>query len=595
MLKNMYEESIKKYIESVKEYEFDNEEQNMEYKEMAVNILKEDNLVSNLSREQVEYMCYYLTKRKLIDNDIKRDVTIEKLEDKTIGIHNNNKISYNSKYIEIAANAKGESRFNIFDIMKTINHEVEHAVQKEKMKTETYDYNAIRYTKEDICYSLYGDSFYKNNYWNINFEHDANIAGYLNTLEDLKELAPHYVEKYDVICKGNCSELKNKLNKGELEFEAYGEKIVDQKNLATTAGINLAIRNKGNEIILNNPLLLKEYNIDGSKKNYNQLNTDRQRHISNLRINSETDDMVNVQGEQITKAKAIEKEYNDIINSDPLLQVQRLERHIIRDSLYDKKKNPEKFEQISKITKNATINYKDIMNYEKDRVNELKKEEMQLKRKLEKGEIKSYQYTKEICKIYGESNLVRDIYSQVISDNENLDEQRKKSTEDIKEMNLAKKILKEKYNVDFDMRQDSEKNGFVLAENGLQIKRYNDEEFLEIIAQIKTKNQNLIRNYGMSKKAKQLDQDNILINKLYDELSDIIETENIGEKIETKFKDEDILSNISKNDFRSNLKEQVVDDKKYIENIADDKNKSKIKDEKQNLNNNNVGNINNER
>ena len=591
----MDQELIKKYIESVKEYEFDNEEQNMEYKEMAVNILKEDNLVSNLSREQVEYMCYYLTKRKLIDNDIKRDVTIEKLEDKTIGIHNNNKISYNSKYIEIAANAKGESRFNIFDIMKTINHEVEHAVQKEKMKTETYDYNAIRYTKEDICYSLYGDSFYKNNYWNINFEHDANIAGYLNTLEDLKELAPHYVEKYDVICKGNCSELKNKLNKGELEFEAYGEKIVDQKNLATTAGINLAIRNKGNEIILNNPLLLKEYNIDGSKKNYNQLNTDRQRHISNLRINSETDDMVNVQGEQITKAKAIEKEYNDIINSDPLLQVQRLERHIIRDSLYDKKKNPEKFEQISKITKNATINYKDIMNYEKDRVNELKKEEMQLKRKLEKGEIKSYQYTKEICKIYGESNLVRDIYSQVISDNENLDEQRKKSTEDIKEMNLAKKILKEKYNVDFDMRQDSEKNGFVLAENGLQIKRYNDEEFLEIIAQIKTKNQNLIRNYGMSKKAKQLDQDNILINKLYDELSDIIETENIGEKIETKFKDEDILSNISKNDFRSNLKEQVVDDKKYIENIADDKNQSKIKDEKQNLNNNNVGNINNER
>ena len=66
--------------------------------------------------------------------------------------------------------------------------------------------------QEDICYSLYGDSFYKNDYWNINFEHDANIAGYLNTLEDLKELAPHYVEKYDVICKGNCSELKNKLN-----------------------------------------------------------------------------------------------------------------------------------------------------------------------------------------------------------------------------------------------------------------------------------------------------------------------------------------------------------------------------------------------
>lgn len=589
----MDEESIKKYIESVKEYEFDNEEKNMEYKEMAINILKENNLLNNLSVEQVEYMCYYLTKKKLVSNDIKRDVTIEKLEDKTIGIHNNNKISYNFKYIEIAANAKGESEFNIFNIMKNINHEVEHAVQKEKMKTETYDYNAIRYTKEYICYYLYGDSFYKNNYWNINFEHDANIAGYLNTLEDLKELAPHYVKKYEVVCKENFSELKNKLNKGELEFQAYGEKIVDQKNLATTAGINLAIRNKGNEIILNNPLLLKEYNIDGSKKNYNQLNTDRQKHIINLRINNKTDDMVNVQGDQLTKAKAIEKEYNDIINSDPLLQVQRLERHIIRDSLYDKKKNPEKFEQISKITKNATINYKDIMNYEKDRINELKKEEMQLKRKLEKGEIKSYQYTKEICKIYGESNLVRDIYSQIISDNENLDEQRKKSTEDIKEMNLAKKILKEKYDVDFDMRQDSEKNGFVLAENGLQIKRYKDEEFIEIIEKIKCKNQRKAYQLPLCKKKQQLEQDDILITKLRDELNFEIKTKNVGNEIETKFKDEEILSNISKNDFRSNLKEQVVDDKKYIENISDDKNQSKSKDEKQNLNNNNNNNVEN--
>ncbi len=591
----MDKESIGKYIESVKQYEFNDEEKNIEYKEMASNILEKDNLVNNLSVEQLEYMSYYLIKRKLVENGIKIDINIEDLGDRTVGFCSRKKISINTQYIKIAANNKANTEeFNVLDIMKAINHEVEHAIQTEKMKTQTYDYNAIRYVKEDICHELYGDSFYKYNYSNINFEHDANIAGFLNTLEDLKDLAPQHVEGYEEYCKVNCEILKNKLKQGKFEFEAFGEKINDQKNLATTAGINLAIRNKGNEILLNNPLLLKEYNSDGSKKNFEQLMSDKKNHLKNLSINKQRGSMVIVQGENLNKTQALNKEYDDIVSSDPLLQIQQLEEVFIDNIVHNNSDKKDSFNQISKITKNATINYKDIVKYQSDRINELKKQKIQVRKLMEKGEIKENQYHKQSLEILKEIDAIRDIYSQVIVDNENLDEQRKKSIEHIKEMDSAKKILKEKYDIDFNSRQDSEKKGFIASEDGLKINRYTDKELYIKILLIEIKNKDVIYNLGNTKEGKQLEKENILIKKLCDELSSSIETKNMESRIEDRFKDTEILNNISKNDFRSDLKDQVVDTTlKDMEKISDNKNSKEFDLNNENLKNNNTRNPNN--
>lgn len=119
------------------------------------------------------------------------EVKITELEESTYASYlreeNNDSILFNSIYFKIE---------NIIPTLCDIFHETHHLYQFQK--TELYNYDHLKYIKDDLLRDKYGDEYYNKNYWYVSCESDAICTSYVCLKKYLSMVAP---KKFNEIIK----------------------------------------------------------------------------------------------------------------------------------------------------------------------------------------------------------------------------------------------------------------------------------------------------------------------------------------------------------------------------------------------------------
>jgi hypothetical protein len=136
-------------------------------------------------------------------------------------------------------------------MLRTVFHEMRHAVQNSKIKNHELEYPVLQWTKERILKSKYGQNYYKDNYDIYIPEIDARLAGNIYLKRFLKDVAPKLLtEEFE---KGLSDDIK---------YDFQLKSITTRKELSTIDNehqipIDVLV---ASELALN-PSLLNEYQV----------------------------------------------------------------------------------------------------------------------------------------------------------------------------------------------------------------------------------------------------------------------------------------------------------------------------------------------
>lgn len=177
-----------------------------------------------------------------------------------------------------------EILLNKASLFETVFHEMRHAVQKDKIDNGKFDYLSYNILKEEII-SEYDMDYYKNNYKSIFAESDARKEGLLGTLDFLNGLNSDFVQ----VIKDNIE--SNYIFESQNTIYRNSDKQVSIEKISfIDVSDYLSLLIKGNQkILIDNPILNIEYNIDGTRKSIEQLLSDFEYKKCNQNIPEKSD------------------------------------------------------------------------------------------------------------------------------------------------------------------------------------------------------------------------------------------------------------------------------------------------------------------
>ncbi len=208
---------------------------------------------------------------------------------------------------------ENESIPKLIDIVHTIAHEIEHAVQNESFDKQPFSNNSLIMAKENLC-GAYG---FGQLYWDkLLSESDAEIKGWETTINILHQLAPNMLLKYGNQINITISEIQRKQKEATITLNVDGQLKTMKSRFASTIGATSLMSSNLEYYLIAYPILNVVYNQNGSKKTYEQLLSEMSQQLSN------------VNGEDLNsniKRKNIVQLYKDIFNSDvDLIEQKRL-------------------------------------------------------------------------------------------------------------------------------------------------------------------------------------------------------------------------------------------------------------------------------
>lgn len=262
-----YKENDMKEIENQIEEDINNYRSNEIIEELKEE-LKDESLLSDIDIEPILEFLYKnptfkITKAyfEIILSRLFRKITISsypniKLKIKNIydeGIQKNNEIIINSQNIKDTLN-KNIKIFSVFF------HELIHEKQ-EKTIYNTYDYEIFKQVKDELLRSII-DTYYDENYYNISTEVEAFIKGEIMSIN-------YFYKK--------CKQIPD-MEKRKKEIKEYCiyNKITDRKNNENIYSLEylfdkIYTKEEIKKVIDIYPILLFEYNSDGTKKSLQEL------------------------------------------------------------------------------------------------------------------------------------------------------------------------------------------------------------------------------------------------------------------------------------------------------------------------------------
>jgi len=240
------------------------------------------------------------------------------------------------------------------EFLAKCNHEVKHVSQWRGAKEITFDYNAIHYSKERMAMGfLYNEDvnkdFYGRNYVNLGIEADAQWSGSIFAIANLNSLMPERkgeiwqkiayggaINRFLELSLGNKSH--DSVTKLPIHFDMLDRNfnedgdfsrdkihIEGQSNIAINAISDYLVFNNPEGFLKKYPILNLEYNENGVKKTYEEILETKKDILKELVETGQNDDKVEITvGISNTKSQAIEKIFDNIIESDPLLKIQKL-------------------------------------------------------------------------------------------------------------------------------------------------------------------------------------------------------------------------------------------------------------------------------
>lgn len=230
--------------------------------------LKDESILSDIDIEPILEFLYKnptfkITKAyfEIILSRLFRKITISsypniKLKIKNIydeGIQKNNEIIINSQNIKDTLNKN-------IEIFSVFFHELIHAKQ-EKTIYNTYDYETFKQVKDELLRSII-DTYYDENYYNISTEVEAFIKGEIMSIN-------YFYKK--------CKQIPD-MEKRKKEIKEYctNNKITDRKNDENIYSLEylfdkIYTKEEIKKVIDIYPILLFEYNSDGTKKSLQEL------------------------------------------------------------------------------------------------------------------------------------------------------------------------------------------------------------------------------------------------------------------------------------------------------------------------------------
>ena len=189
------------------------------------------------------------------------------------------------------------------DIIHTIAHEIEHAIQEEMLsKTKCFSNDYLIIAKERFCYSFY------QYYWReFRKESDAEIKGWQTTLEMLNDNSQVSFNKYGAIIQKQIDNIKEYQATAKMSAKIDGKVVTLPASQMITLAASREIKQKPDYALTMYPILKHVYRSDGSKKDYLTLMQERDELIASL---SGSDVIKKARRSEIIKF------YEDIVNSD---------------------------------------------------------------------------------------------------------------------------------------------------------------------------------------------------------------------------------------------------------------------------------------
>ena len=262
-----YKENDMKEIENQIEEDINNYRSNEIIEELKEE-LKDESLLSDIDIEPILEFLYKnptfkITKAyfEIMLSRLFRKITISsypdiKLKIKNIydeGIQKNNEIIINSQNIKDTLNKN-------IEIFSVFFHELIHEKQ-EKTIYNTYDYETFKQVKDELLRSII-DTYYDENYYNISTEVEAFIKGEIMSIN-------YFYKK--------CKQIPD-MEKRKKEIKEYctNNKITDRKNNENIYSLEylfdkIYTKEEIKKVIDIYPILLFEYNSDGTKKSLQEL------------------------------------------------------------------------------------------------------------------------------------------------------------------------------------------------------------------------------------------------------------------------------------------------------------------------------------
>lgn len=176
--------------------------------------------------------------------------------------HGRHIMSESSTILINKSNVKGGGK-DAFHVLKTVFHEMRHAVQISKIKNHEMNYAVLQWTKERILRHKHGQQYYEKNYLIYVPEIDARLAGNIYLKRFLKDVAPSLLtEEFELELSREISldnSLKSALNRVE-DFSREEEYKVPMDFLVAEA-----LKNDP-KLVESFQVLKMEYRPDGSRK-----------------------------------------------------------------------------------------------------------------------------------------------------------------------------------------------------------------------------------------------------------------------------------------------------------------------------------------
>ncbi len=135
--------------------------------------------------------------------------------------------------------------------LRTVFHEMRHAVQEHKIKTGEINYSVLQWTKDKVLRRKYGKNYYEENYKIYVPEIDARLAGNIYLKRFLKDVAPNLLsEEFE-------QELANDIAKDNNLKSTLNRKDGVNKENNYVSPLDLLLEDE----VVNNPALLNDYPI----------------------------------------------------------------------------------------------------------------------------------------------------------------------------------------------------------------------------------------------------------------------------------------------------------------------------------------------
>ena len=216
-------------------------------------------------------------------------------------------------------------------IFKTIFHEVQHHRQYMLTQLNISNKDSMMYAKEMCLKQILDSKFYSQgedgNYYELLIENNANYVGVRKFKEVMQEENSSLEDEIDFYC-AYMKESKyfidcdSKNGKKHYKFDDLQEK----EDIAT----QILDENITEELLIKYPILQKEYNMDGSKKNIEEL-------VTNLKNEIMIVEQLDVEKKEIiikdTKNMYFELIYNQIKNNKEIQDKEKLETSYFKNIL----------------------------------------------------------------------------------------------------------------------------------------------------------------------------------------------------------------------------------------------------------------------